>query len=183
LVYSFDGEATTGDGAELPFLAQLSGLEVRALQRAAGATKRGTEKGDRPHFLQRCPKVSGETWSVPVFRFLLVFFSSGNSTLVCSHCRLWTCPEAHPMDRARLQAESASGSTAGPITTPFFSASFARYIRASVDCRPFLKGGLGEWATSAPTGCPPTHHTPLPITGLSESPADENGAVVIGAGA
>jgi hypothetical protein len=40
LVYSFDGEATTGDGAELLFLAQLSGLELRALQRAAGELKR-----------------------------------------------------------------------------------------------------------------------------------------------
>jgi hypothetical protein len=40
LVYSFDGEATTEDGAELPFLAGLAGLEVRALQRAAGELKR-----------------------------------------------------------------------------------------------------------------------------------------------
>lgn len=40
LVYSFDGEATTGDGAELPFLARLVGLEVRALQRAAGELNR-----------------------------------------------------------------------------------------------------------------------------------------------
>ncbi len=40
LVYSFDGEATTGNGAELPFLARLVGLEVRALQRAAGELKR-----------------------------------------------------------------------------------------------------------------------------------------------
>lgn len=40
LVYSFDGESTTGDGAELPFFAELAGLEVRALQRAAGELKR-----------------------------------------------------------------------------------------------------------------------------------------------
>ena len=40
LVYSFDGKATTGEGAELPFLAGLAGLEVRALQRAAGELKR-----------------------------------------------------------------------------------------------------------------------------------------------
>jgi hypothetical protein len=40
LVYSFDGEATTGNGAELPFLARLAGLEVRALQHAAGELKR-----------------------------------------------------------------------------------------------------------------------------------------------
>lgn len=40
LVYSFDGEATTGAGAELPFLAGLAGLEVRALRRAAGELKR-----------------------------------------------------------------------------------------------------------------------------------------------
>lgn len=40
LVYPFDGETTTGDGAELPFLAGLAGLEVRALQRAAGELKR-----------------------------------------------------------------------------------------------------------------------------------------------
>ena len=40
LVYSFDGETTTGDGAELPFLAGLAGLDVRALQRAAGELKR-----------------------------------------------------------------------------------------------------------------------------------------------
>jgi len=40
LVYSFDGETTTRDGAELPFLAGLAGLEVRTLQRAAGELKR-----------------------------------------------------------------------------------------------------------------------------------------------
>jgi hypothetical protein len=40
LVYSFDGETTTGDGAELPFLAELAGLEVRTLQRTAGELKR-----------------------------------------------------------------------------------------------------------------------------------------------
>ncbi|WP_143741861.1 type 1 periplasmic-binding domain-containing protein [Thiorhodovibrio frisius] len=40
LVYSFDGEASTGDVAELPFLARLVGLEVQALQRAAGELQR-----------------------------------------------------------------------------------------------------------------------------------------------
>jgi hypothetical protein len=40
LVYSFDGEATTGDGAELPFVAGLARLEVRALCRAAAELKR-----------------------------------------------------------------------------------------------------------------------------------------------
>ena len=40
LVYSFDGEATTGHRAELPFLAGLAGVEVRALRRAAAELKR-----------------------------------------------------------------------------------------------------------------------------------------------
>lgn len=40
LPYSFDGEATTGDTAELPFLAGLAGLDVQALQRASGELKR-----------------------------------------------------------------------------------------------------------------------------------------------
>jgi hypothetical protein len=34
LVYSFDGETWEGDGAELPVLAQLAGLDVRVVQRA-----------------------------------------------------------------------------------------------------------------------------------------------------
>lgn len=40
LVYSFDGESTTGDGAELPVLARIAGLDARTLQRAAGELKR-----------------------------------------------------------------------------------------------------------------------------------------------
>jgi hypothetical protein len=40
LVYSFDGEALTGDGAEVPFIAGIAGLEGREVQRAVGELKR-----------------------------------------------------------------------------------------------------------------------------------------------
>lgn len=39
LVYSFDGETWKGDGAELPFLAGLVGLDVNAVHRAVGKLK------------------------------------------------------------------------------------------------------------------------------------------------